>query len=481
MSSEDTRATSASSTIDATPSETTPEERRTTPSDRRVPAAEPFTQSPAAERRVADRRANRPLPASVLTPPAPPPPPHLDDYASIIGRGQIDTLRFLAKDLKGKTIKMVNSTAVGGGVAEMLNRLVPLLGELEVPTHWDVITGGNDFFEVTKAFHNALHGTQYELTKAARDIFLMYNEQNRERMRFDEDLVVIHDPQPAGLIRSRSNSHANWVWRCHIDLSNPNPGVWDFLRPFVEQYDAAIFSSQSFARQLSIPQYLFYPCIDPLSEKNKELPESLIQEICDEFGIDRSRPIVTQVSRFDRLKDPVGVVQAYKLAKKYVDCQLVLAGGGATDDPEGAIVLQEVKEAAGDDPDIIILDLPPWCAVQINAIQRASTIIVQKSLKEGFGLTVTEALWKGKPTIAGSVGGIPNQIMHKLTGLLVHSVEGCAFQIRYLLTHPEFARSIGMSGREHVKENFLMTTNVKRWLLLFRILEAAKARRGNTR
>lgn len=415
----------------------------------------------------------------MLTPPSPPPPPHLDDYASIIGQGQIDTLRFLANDLKGKTIKMVNSTAVGGGVAEMLNRLVPLLSELEVPTQWDVITGGNDFFEITKAFHNALHGTQYELSKAAKDIFLMYNEQNRERMKFEEDLVVIHDPQPAALIRSRSNSHAKWVWRCHIDLSNPNPGVWDFLRPFVEQYDAAIFSSQSFARQLPIPQYLFYPCIDPLSEKNKELPESLIQEICDEFGIDRSRPIVTQVSRFDRLKDPVGVVQAYKLAKKYVDCQLVLAGGGASDDPEGAIVLQEVKEAAGDDPDIIILDLPPWCAVQINAIQRASTIIVQKSLKEGFGLTVTEALWKGKPTIAGSVGGIPNQIMHKLTGLLVHSVEGCAFQIRYLLTHPEFARSIGTSGREHVKENFLMTTNVKRWLLLFRILEAAKAQRGN--
>ncbi|MGC2450347.1 MAG: glycosyltransferase, partial [Candidatus Sulfotelmatobacter sp.] len=246
----------------------------------------------------------------------------------------------------------------------------------------------------------------------------------------------------------------------------------------VEQYDAAIFSSQSFARQLPIPQYLFYPCIDPLSEKNKELPDSLVQQICDDFGIDRSRPIVTQVSRFDRLKDPVGVVQAYKLAKKYVDCQLVLAGGGATDDPEGAIVLQEVKEASGNDPDIIILDLPPWCAVQINAIQRASTIIVQKSLKEGFGLTVTEALWKGKPTIASSVGGIPNQIIHKLTGVLVHSVEGCAFQIRYLLTHPEFARSIGASGREHVKENFLMTTNVKRWLLLFRILEQAKALRG---
>jgi trehalose synthase len=395
-----------------------------------------------------------------------------------VGQSQLDTLQYLAKELKGKTIKMVNSTAVGGGVAEMLNRLVPLLSELEVPTCWDVITGGNDFFEVTKAFHNALHGTPYQLTQAAKDIFLMYNEQNRGRMQFGEDMVVIHDPQPAALVLSRSQTPAHWVWRCHIDLSNPNASVWEFLRPFVEQYDAAIFSSQSFTRQLPIPQYLFYPCIDPLSEKNKELPDSQVQEICDEFGIDRSRPIVTQVSRFDRLKDPVGVVQAYKLAKKYVDCQLVLAGGGASDDPEGAAVLQEVKEAAGNDPDIIILDLPPWCAIQINAIQRASTIVVQKSLKEGFGLTVTEALWKGKPTIAGAVGGIPNQIIHKLTGVLVHSVEGCAFQIRYLLTHPEFARSIGTSGREHVKENFLMTTNVKRWLLLFRILEEAKGRRS---
>lgn len=430
-------------------------------------------------RRATDRKSDRPLPASVLAPPPPQPAPRLDDYRAIVGQSQLDTLRFLAKEVKGKTIKMVNSTAVGGGVAEMLNRMVPLLSEVEVPTHWDVITGGNDFFEITKAFHNALHGTPYELTQAAKDIFLMYNEQNRRRMQFGEDLVVIHDPQPVGLVLSRAQSNASWVWRCHIDLSNPNSAVWDFLRPFVERYDAAIVSSQSFAQQLPIPQYLFYPCIDPLSEKNKELTESQIQQICDEFGIDRSRPIVTQVSRFDRLKDPVGVVQAYKLAKKYVDCQLVLAGGGATDDPEGATVLREVKEAAGNDPDIIILDLPPWCALQINAIQRASTIIVQKSLKEGFGLTVTEALWKGKPTIASAVGGIPNQIIHKLTGVLVHSIEGCAFQIRYLLTHPEFARSIGSAGREHVKENFLMTTNLKRWLLLFRILEQSKARRGH--
>ena len=420
------------------------------------------------------RRERRQSPRTWETPPAPVPPPHLDDYQSIVGDAEIDELRFLARELKQKSVKMVNSTAVGGGVAEMLNRLVPLLGELEVATHWEVITGGNDFFEVTKAFHNALQGGEYQLTPAAQKIFLAYNEQNRQRMQFQEDVVVLHDPQPAALIAARegNQSRARWVWRCHIDLSNPNKQVWGFLRPFLEKFDAAIFSSSSFARQLPIPQYLFYPCIDPLSEKNKQLDEAFVQKVCDESGIDRARPIITQVSRFDRLKDPVGVVQAFKLARRYVDCQLVLAGGGATDDPEGAVVLQEVKEAAGDDPDIIILDLPPWCALEINALQRVSTIVVQKSIKEGFGLTVTEALWKAKPTIAGAVGGIPNQIIDKHTGMLVHSVEGCAYQIRYLLTHPEFAAQLGRNGREHVKENFLITTNLRRWLLLLRVLSS---------
>ena len=238
----------------------------------------------------------------------------------------------------------------------------------------------------------------------------------------------------------------------------------------VEQYDATVFSAPAFTRQLASPQYLFYPSIDPLSEKNKDLPEEYVNKVCDDFGIDRSRPVITQISRFDRLKDPVGVVESYKLVKKYVDCQLILAGGGATDDPEGAVVLQEVMEAAGDDPDIIILNLPPWSALEINALQRASTVIVQKSLKEGFGLTVTEGLWKEKPVVAGAVGGIPTQIVHKLTGVLVHSVEGCAYQIRYLLTHPEFAAQLGKNGKEHAKENFLITVNLKRWLLLFQIL-----------
>jgi trehalose synthase len=416
----------------------------------------------------------RKKPRSWETPPAPVPPPCLDDYKAIVGEAEVEELRFLARELKGKTVKMVNSTAVGGGVAEMLNQVVPLLNELEVKTGWEVITGGNDFFEVTKAFHNALQGSEYKLTPEARDTFLMHNERNRQRMQFGEDVVVIHDPQPAALVQARRQSPQRWIWRCHIDLSNPNAEVWGFLRPFVEKYDAAIFSSQSFTRQLVIPQYLFYPCIDPLSEKNKDLEDSYIQQVCDEFGVDRSRPIVTQVSRFDRAKDPVGVIQAFKQARKYVDFQLVMAGGGASDDPEGAAVLKEVNQAAGDDPDIIILDLPPWCALQINALQRASTIIVQKSIKEGFGLTVTEALWKGKPTIAGAVGGIPNQIIHKLTGALVHSVDGCAYQMRYLLTHPDFALQLGQNGREHVRENFLMTTNVRRWVLLLRILLAGK-------
>lgn len=357
----------------------------------------------------------------------------------------------------------------------MLNRLVPLMNQLEVRTRWDVITGGQDFFEVTKGFHNALHGGKYSLTKEAKEVFLLYTEENRKRMEFTEDVLVMHDPQPLGLIAEKPGSRGKWVWRCHIDLSQPDPEVWAFLRPMVEQYDAAIFSAPAFSRQLQIAQYLFYPCIDALSEKNKELDDGFVSKVCDDFGIDCKRPIVTQISRFDRLKDPVGVIQAYKMAKRYVDCQLVLAGGGANDDPEGAVVLQEVTDAAGDDPDIIILNLPPWSAIEINALQRASTVVVQKSIREGFGLTVTEALWKRKPVIGSAVGGIPTQIIHKLTGVLVHSIEGCAYQMRYLLTHPEFAAELGRNGHEHVKENFLMTSNVRRWLVLVRLLTGVVA------
>jgi trehalose synthase len=418
--------------------------------------------TPRVQERYARLRASTP-------PPNPPPPPQLDDYVKIAGRAVVDELRYLARPLRNTTVKMVTATSLGGSAAEMLNRLAPVMNELEVATRWEVMTGGNDFYEVSRAFQNALQGGDLTLTKRHVDIFMMYNEQNRRRMEFAEDMVVVHDPQPLGLVRSRDRNHGRWVWRCHLDLARPNPEVWGLLRPLVEEYDAAVFSSPAFSQQLAIPEYLFYAAIDPLSEKNKELDDAYVQQVCDDFGIDRTRPIVTQISRFDRLKDPVGVIEAYKLAKKYVDCQLVLAGGGATEDAEASVVLQDVMEAAGEDPDIIILNLPPWSALEINALQRASNIIIQKSLREGFGLTVTEALWKRKPVIANAVGGIPIQIVHKLTGLLVHSVEGCAYQIRYLLTHPEFAAQLGQHGHEHVKENLLMTANVRRWLLLMQL------------
>ena len=391
----------------------------------------------------------------------------LDDYVPLLGQAEVDEIRTLASKLTGRTVQMVNSTAMGGGVAEILNRLIPLIQELGLDIRWDVITGGEAFFEITKSFHNALHGGPYQARQEDFDLFLATNEQNRKRMKFDCEFVGIHDPQPIALIEARQGHEGHWLWRCHIDLSHPNQDVWAFLRPFVFRYDGALFSSPSFARQLPIPQYLAYPSIDPLSDKNKELEPEYVSSVLERFKIDPSRPILTQISRFDRLKDPVGVVRAYQIVKRYTDCQLVLAGGGAADDPEGAVVLEEVKKVAAGDPDIFILDLPPTSALEINALQRASTIIIQKSLREGFGLTVTEALWKKKPTVASAVGGIPAQVIHKHTGLLAHSVEGTAYQIRFLLSNPEMAQRLGEQGHEHVREHFLITSNVKRYLTLF--------------
>jgi trehalose synthase len=392
---------------------------------------------------------------------------HLDDYTAVLGEPEVAELRALAAALQGHTVQMVNSTAVGGGVAEILTRLVPILQELGLAIRWDVVTGGNDFYEVTKAFHNALHGGPYNMPPESFEVFLAYNERNLARLQMEGELTVIHDPQPVALVKARRDRSGHWIWRCHIDLSRPNPTVWQFLEPWVDRYDGAIFSSPEFSRQLSIPQYLFYPCIDPLAEKNRELEPEFVRGILERFNIDPARPILTQVSRFDRLKDPVGVVRAYRIVKRYFDCQLVLAGGGASDDPEGNAVLAEVSEAAAGDTDIHILDLPPWSATEINALQRGSTIVIQKSLREGFGLTVTEALWKRKPVVASAVGGIPAQVIHKRTGLLAHSVEGTAYQIRFLLSNPAIALRLGEQGHEHVREHFLITSNAKRYLTLF--------------
>ena len=397
----------------------------------------------------------------------------LEDYARLLGAGEIEELRALAKLLRGRSIEMVNSTSLGGGVAEILNRLVPLAEELDLNMKWQVMSGGEDFFEVTKSFHNALHGAPYHPGPRDFEIFLAYNKQNLSTLPLDSEFVVIHDPQPAALIDARKAGSNHWLWRCHIDLSHPNRPVWEFLEKFVSRYDGAMFSSPEFSRQLPIPQYLFYPAIDPLSEKNCELEPEFIAQVLSRYKIDPHRPILTQISRFDRLKDPIGVIRAYRIVKRYSDCQLVLAGGGAADDPEGAVVLNEVLREADNDPDIRVIELPAWAPLEVNALQRASTVVIQKSLREGFGLTVSEALWKKKPVVASAVGGIPVQIIHKHTGMLAHSVEGTAYQIRFLLSHPHIAAKLGERGHEHVKENFLITQKLKRYMTLFLAVDRA--------
>jgi len=391
----------------------------------------------------------------------------LDSYVGLLGVPAIDELRALSGPLRNRRIQMVNSTAVGGGVAELLHRLMPLMQEVGLDARWDVITGGTSFFEVTKAFHNALQGGPYDSRPENFEIFLRYNKLNQDSLRLDAEFAVIHDPQPVALIEGRPKDSGHWIWRCHIDLSRPNPTVWKFLEKYVNQYEGAIFSSPAFARRLPISQYLFYPSIDPLSDKNRDLEPGFVKGVLEKFDIDPRRTILTQVSRFDRFKDPVGVIRVYQIVKRYFDCQLVLAGGSASDDPEGSAVLREVREAAGNDPDIRVLELPPSSPLEINALQRASTVVIQKSLREGFGLTVAEALWKKKPVVASAVGGIPRQVIHKHTGLLAHSIEGTAYQIRFLLSHREFAERLGSNGHEHVREHFLVTGSLKRYLTLF--------------
>ncbi|OGU63413.1 MAG: glycosyl transferase family 1 [Stygiobacter sp. RIFOXYC12_FULL_38_8] len=390
----------------------------------------------------------------------------LKEYEKYVGADVLYELELYAAKLKGVSIQNINSTAVGGGVAEILNRMIPLLHQLGVNASWDVIKGGERFFEVTKKMHNALHGKAEIFTKEETDLYLETNEMNANVLDNDADIYFIHDPQPCALIRNKKKKDS-WIWRCHIDFSNPDLFTWDYLKQFIEQYDVGIFSAPSFARNLKIPQVLISPSIDPLSNKNKELPQETIDSVLEKFNIDKKRPIVTQISRFDYLKDPVGVVKVFRQVKKYIDCQLVLAGGGATDDPEGSQVLAEVQAIAENDPDIFLLLLPPASDIEINALQRASTVVLQKSLREGFGLTVAEALWKSKPVIAGAVGGIPLQISHKYSGLLTHTIEGTAFALKQLLQNPEYAKKLGENGRELIRKNFLITRHLRDYLLLF--------------
>ena len=396
-------------------------------------------------------------------------PVRLDDYREVAPKGTVEFLRRLAMRVRGRRFLHVNSTRYGGGVAEILHRLVPLMAELEVDTRWEVMKGNSEFYAVTKAFHNALQGKEQTITKPMLDCYLATNAANAEGLSLEGDLVLIHDPQPAALIEHRTDK-GKWVWRCHIDLSHPQRRAWRLVRRHVAKYDAAVFSLPKFAQRLSIPQFLVYPSIDPLSDKNRDLSEAEVNRTLDELGIPRDKPILLQVSRFDRFKDPIGVINAYRLVKKYCDCRLILAGGGADDDPEGVAVLAEVREAAGNDPDIHILELPQDAHLKINALQRAATIVLQKSLREGFGLTVAEAMWKAKPVIGGAVGGITSQVIYDVTGYTVNSVEGAAFRIRYLLDNPDLIARMGEAGREHVRRDFLITRHLTDYLTMLILL-----------
>ncbi len=391
-------------------------------------------------------------------------------YRDIIGRHDHDLLERVASALRDREVVMVNSTREGGGVAEILQNMIPLMNELGLKVTWEVVEGNPGFFACTKTLHNALHGRSEPLTEAMVKAYWDTTRANAERLSkvLDREIVFIHDPQPAGLIRHLRREGQRWVFRCHIDVSAPHPPAWDFLRPLVEAHDASVFSHPSFSQKLGIPQFLIPPSIDPLSDKNKPLPDDFVAKTLARFGLDPRRPLVTQISRFDKLKDPLGVIGAFALVKKtHPHAQLLLAGGGATDDPESAHILPAIQEAASRDKDIHVLELPPFSDLEINALQRGSSVVLQKSLKEGFALTVAEALWKERPVVATAVGGIPLQVLNGKTGWLVHSVEGAAYAIRRVLERPEEAAALGRQGREHVRRNFLITRHMREYLSLF--------------
>lgn len=393
----------------------------------------------------------------------------MDKYSGIVPAGDLLLLRRLGQKLNKRKFLHINSTRAGGGVAEILQQMIPILERLGIDARWEVIGGDEQFFDITKKIHNALQGGIEEITPQMRQHHYEVNRINAGTLDLDADMVLIHDPQPLPLIKFRKTG--KWIWRCHIDMSNPSREVWDYIKEYCEKYDAAVFSVAKFTRAMPIDEFIITPSIDPLSDKNRDLTEDEIRETVTRLQIPLDRPIILQVSRFDRFKDPLGVIKAYRMAKKYNDCILILAGSPATDDPEGEAVLNEVKEDAAGDPDIHILLLPPFSDKDINALQRLATVVLQKSLKEGFGLTVSETMWKGKPVIGGATGGIPLQITHGVTGFLVHSVEGAAFRIRQLLNNQEMAGKMGQSAKEYVRKNFLITRQVRDYLALWYSME----------
>lgn len=391
-------------------------------------------------------------------------------YKKTTSQETIDQLFQLAAPLQNITIVHVNSTKEGGGVAEILVKMVPMTQALGINTQWEVIEGSPEFFQCTKIFHNAIQGLKEYPSSFLLQHYEEINRINAERLHHilnEADVVFIHDPQPLALISHFPNRKGKWIWRCHIDASKPNKNLWKYLCQYIVQYDASIFSLAEFTHLLPHPMFIIPPSIDPLSDKNRDLEKSEIDKVYDLFGLDPLRPLILQVSRFDRFKDPVGVIEAYRYVKKFnEEVQLVLAGGGATDDPEGEIVLNEVRTAALGDPNISVLLLPNDAHRTINALQRIADVVIQKSVREGFGLTVTEALWKAKPVIGGNTGGIKLQVINGQTGFVVNTPEGAAYRIRYLLQHPHERQRLGINGKEYVREKFLLTRQVREYLSL---------------
>ena len=395
----------------------------------------------------------------------------LRDYATIATRGLMDEIRRLAEPLEGKRVVHLSATAFGGGVAEINYTLIPLMQDAGLDVEWRIIRGQEEFFNVTKTIHNGLQGGPDGLTAADKEIFLRYQELNAAEFEDDADFVIVHDPQPIGMIGCCPGSRARWVWRCHIDLSTPNPDVLDYIVPSLRTYDAAIFHRRQYVPDAGgLPQaFIWPPAIDPLAPKNMALSAEDAAYIVDQFGIDVDRPLLTQVSRFDPWKDPLGVIDAYREVKRGApEVQLALVGSMAHDDPEGWDFYQSTVTYAEGDPDIYILsNLNNVGSVEVNAFQVHSAAVIQKSIREGFGLTVSEALWKARPTVAGRVGGIVDQIQHGETGWLVGSSGECAAACVEALRNPADARRRALGGKEFVRRNYLTPRLLRDWLVLF--------------
>lgn len=401
----------------------------------------------------------------------------LKDFEGIVGEDQIRTVRTLGDKLKGKSVTHVNSTAFGGGVAEILHSMVPLMQDAGLNVHWEVIRGDLNFFNITKKIHNALQGANFSLSEEEKRTYLEYNKMNSEETKLDTDIVMIHDAQPAALVEYCSSKNTNWIWRCHVDLSAPNLAVWSFLEPYIARYNAAVFTAKEYVvPSLTVSKLLIRPpSINPLSEKNRELTESETKTVLDHFEVKADQPIITQVGRFDPWKNPSAAIDVYRLIKReFPTAQLLLIGGMATDDPEGLLYFEKTARHATEDPDIHLLltDLKGMKDLEVNALQRASHVVLQMSTREGFGLTVAEALWKGVPVVARRVGGIPLQIVDGHNGFLVDTVEQAAERAMWLLTNKSMALQMGASGKEYVRDNFLIVSEVKDYLQLFNDLIA---------